>query len=197
MRINMVIRTETQRPTNLLVIINPFGGARKARKIWRKKAEPVFLLAGRPQSGGSVPITHICTLLQDRLVFLVSSPQDELSASMHMISKHAHPSCRNRVQVDIFMRLSSIVNCCSGIKSTVVETQRADHAKEIVTGLSLSELQSFDGFIAVCPSPCTVLLATRPSSLKLQFRQIEIALLPLLYVQPCLILRQQPQQGRL
>ncbi len=38
MRINMVIRTETQRPTNLLVIINPFGGARKARKIWRKKA---------------------------------------------------------------------------------------------------------------------------------------------------------------
>ncbi|CAL5222892.1 g5321 [Coccomyxa viridis] len=81
MRINMVIRTETQRPTNLLVIINPFGGARKARNIWRKKAEPVFLLAG--------------------------------------------------------------------IKSTVVETQRADHAKEIVTGLSLSELQSFDGFIAV------------------------------------------------
>ena len=48
MRINMVIRTETQRPTNLLVIINPFGGARKARKIWRKKAEPVFLLAGKP-----------------------------------------------------------------------------------------------------------------------------------------------------
>ena len=36
-----------------------------------------------------------------------------------------------------------------GIKSTVLETQRADHAKEIVTGLSLSELQSFDGFVAV------------------------------------------------
>ena len=46
MRINMIIRTETQRPTNLLVIINPFGGARKACKIWRKKAQPVFLLAG-------------------------------------------------------------------------------------------------------------------------------------------------------
>ena len=45
-----------------------------------------------------------------------------------------------------------------GIKSTVVETQRADHAKEIVTGLSLSELQSFDGFIAVRPSPCIMLL---------------------------------------
>ena len=28
--------------------------------------------------------------------------------------------------------------------------------KEIVTGLSLSELQSFDGFIAVCPSSCEV-----------------------------------------
>ena len=41
----------------------------------------------------------------------------------------------------------------AGIKSTVVETQRAEHAKEIVTGLSLSELQSFDGFVAVrsCP----------------------------------------------
>ena len=37
----------------------------------------------------------------------------------------------------------------AGIKSTVVETQRADHAREIVTGLSLSELQNFDGFVAV------------------------------------------------
>ena len=48
MRINMILRTESQRPTNLLVIINPFGGARKAHKIWRKKAQPVFLLAGEP-----------------------------------------------------------------------------------------------------------------------------------------------------
>ena len=46
MRINMVLRTESQRPTNLLVILNPYGGACKARKIWRKKAQPVFLLAG-------------------------------------------------------------------------------------------------------------------------------------------------------
>ena len=46
MRINMILRTESQRPTNLLVILNPYGGARKARKIWRKKAQPVFLLAG-------------------------------------------------------------------------------------------------------------------------------------------------------
>ena len=30
-----------------------------------------------------------------------------------------------------------------------METQRADHAREIVTGLSLSELESFDGFVAV------------------------------------------------
>ena len=50
MRINMILRTESQRPTNLLVIINPFGGARKARKIWRKKAQPIFLLAGEPSS---------------------------------------------------------------------------------------------------------------------------------------------------
>ena len=50
MRVNMILRTESQRPTNLLVIINPFGGARKARKIWRKKAQPIFLLAGEPSS---------------------------------------------------------------------------------------------------------------------------------------------------
>ena len=50
-RINMIIRTETQRPTNLLVIVNPFGGARKAGQIWRKKAQPVFLLAGVLLSG--------------------------------------------------------------------------------------------------------------------------------------------------
>ena len=48
MRINVVLRTESQRPTSLLVILNPYGGARKARKIWRKKAQPVFLLAGAP-----------------------------------------------------------------------------------------------------------------------------------------------------
>jgi hypothetical protein len=35
------------------------------------------------------------------------------------------------------------------MKSTVIETQRADHAREIVTGLSLPELQNFDGFVAV------------------------------------------------
>lgn len=53
----MIIRTETQRPTNLLVVINPFGGARKARKIWRRKAQPMFALAGKPLSGSSVLIT--------------------------------------------------------------------------------------------------------------------------------------------
>lgn len=52
----------------------------------------------------------------------------------------------------------------AGVKSTVVETQRADHAKEIVTGLSLSELQSFDGFVAVRSSLHTMpLLLAMPS----------------------------------
>lgn len=40
------IRADPDRPRNLLVIVNPYGGAREAMQLWTKKVEPVFSLAG-------------------------------------------------------------------------------------------------------------------------------------------------------
>ena len=36
-----------------------------------------------------------------------------------------------------------------GVRSVVVETERAGHARELVEGLSLAELDSYDGIVAV------------------------------------------------
>ncbi len=47
-RINMALRTLSLRPSSLLVIVNPFGGARRARKVWRRVAHPIFHSAGHP-----------------------------------------------------------------------------------------------------------------------------------------------------
>eukprot|EP00891_Asterochloris_glomerata_P006863 jgi/Astpho2/6863/Aster-06535 len=44
--INAVIRQSPRRPRTLLVLLNPFGGMRKARSVWRDIALPVFELAG-------------------------------------------------------------------------------------------------------------------------------------------------------
>ena len=37
---------ELQRPKSLLVFINPFGGKKKARKVYKDKVSPLFKLAG-------------------------------------------------------------------------------------------------------------------------------------------------------
>ncbi len=46
MRINSAIRQSSHRPRDLLVLLNPFGGTRKAKEVWRDIAMPVFDLAG-------------------------------------------------------------------------------------------------------------------------------------------------------
>ena len=47
LRINgAVARHAPQRPGALLVLVNPFGGARRARRTWRRIAEPILEAAG-------------------------------------------------------------------------------------------------------------------------------------------------------
>ena len=53
MRINAALRMNPQRPRSLLVIVNPYGGARKALQIWETVGAPTFNRAGvqtRPMS---------------------------------------------------------------------------------------------------------------------------------------------------
>ena len=45
-RINEAIWQSGDRPHSLLVLLNPFGGTRKAKEVWRDIAAPVFELAG-------------------------------------------------------------------------------------------------------------------------------------------------------
>lgn len=46
LKIGEAIRMQPQRPSTLLVLINPFGGARRARAVWRRTASPIFNSAG-------------------------------------------------------------------------------------------------------------------------------------------------------
>ncbi len=39
--------------------------------------------------------------------------------------------------------------CKTGIKCTTLETDRGGHARDVVLALSLAELQSYDGIVAV------------------------------------------------
>lgn len=45
-RIGQAIKVSSHRPQNLLVLVNPYGGARRALKIWERIAKPVFDRAG-------------------------------------------------------------------------------------------------------------------------------------------------------
>lgn len=73
MRINAAIRQSSHRPHTLLVLLNPFGGTRKARETWRDVAMPVFTLAGtlthlpclhclRPSPSHLVPLWHMALM---------------------------------------------------------------------------------------------------------------------------------------
>ncbi len=44
--IRTALKEVRDRPRNMLVLINPFGGARKALQVWQNVAEPVFQLTG-------------------------------------------------------------------------------------------------------------------------------------------------------
>ena len=45
-RVNERSRDGSERPKQLLVVINPFGGTRRAAHVWRAVAAPLFDLAG-------------------------------------------------------------------------------------------------------------------------------------------------------
>jgi ceramide kinase len=75
------LRLLNHRPRTLLVLLNPYGGARKARSVWRDIALPVFELAG--------------------------------------------------------------------IKCVTVETERLGHARQVIEDLTQSEVDSYDGIVAV------------------------------------------------
>ena len=45
-RIDAALKSDFNRPSALLVIANPFGGAKKALKVWESKAAPILDQAG-------------------------------------------------------------------------------------------------------------------------------------------------------
>ena len=45
-RINSALKVLAHRPQTLLVLVNPFSGARRARRVWARKAAPVMAVAG-------------------------------------------------------------------------------------------------------------------------------------------------------
>ena len=46
--LNTSIRQGSYRPRKLLVFLNPYGGAKRARQVWQTVVEPIFDLASAP-----------------------------------------------------------------------------------------------------------------------------------------------------
>ena len=46
--LNTAIRQGSYRPRKLLVFLNPYGGAKRARQVWQNVVEPIFDFAGTP-----------------------------------------------------------------------------------------------------------------------------------------------------
>lgn len=40
------LQSQQHRPQQLLILINPFGGARMAKQIWAQMVQPIFSRAG-------------------------------------------------------------------------------------------------------------------------------------------------------
>ena len=57
-RLQAALKALPDRPRRLLVLINPFGGAREARQTWEHKAAPIFDHAGThpPLCAAHVPV---------------------------------------------------------------------------------------------------------------------------------------------
>lgn len=49
------------------------------------------------------------------------------------------------------------MSACAGVKCTAIETEREGHAREVVQALSLAELQTYDGIVAVSDMTACVL----------------------------------------
>ncbi len=50
---------------------------------------------------------------------------------------------------------------CTGVKCTAIETEREGHAREVVQALSLAELQTYDGIVAVSKQTAVFFLVKR------------------------------------
>lgn len=46
LRVHAALAALGQRPRNLLVFLNPFSGARRARRVWQRCAGPILDAAG-------------------------------------------------------------------------------------------------------------------------------------------------------
>ena len=137
-RINGGVRQSSHRPHSLLVLLNPFGGTKKARGIWRDIALPVFELAG----GFHDRFEHNVQVVTCHSFWCQGS---------HV---YCNLACRTSLQSDGLATTSPL--CVLGIRCASIETERASHARQLVSELTLAELDSYDGIVAVS-CPCVLL----------------------------------------
>ena len=63
-RIDMALKADPDRPSALLVIVNPFGGAKKALKMWESKAAPILEQAGKAQLIAAVWLSLLTDIVE-------------------------------------------------------------------------------------------------------------------------------------
>ena len=74
--INSAIRSVSAgRPARVLALVNPKGGARKAAKVWAKKAQPILHLAGLPTIPSFCKHTWMGLRIRTRITNLNLNPK--------------------------------------------------------------------------------------------------------------------------
>lgn len=148
------------RPRTLLVIINPYGGARKAHRVWTRIAQPVLHLTGLPHLAGSgYQCRFALRWRRHRLGMCRTVPPGE-TVVPEVSRMFVHARMRRDTQTCARGAALCPVSC-AGAYCHVRDTLHEKHAVKMVTDLTLADLERYDGIVAVSPPwPCRTARST-------------------------------------
>lgn len=67
-QILLLMRAQPHRPRRLLVIVNPYGGRRRAKSLWQTMVAPMMSKAGRLCVGGRIDVDEDVVAVDDTCV---------------------------------------------------------------------------------------------------------------------------------
>lgn len=160
---NSIIRSmSATRPSRLLVLLNPKGGSGRALKIWSQTSQPILRLAGEQAKlvcGHWRARGHLNAYgcqIYSLPVLRPTSSTSEIVAACQILS------CLLGIACCVIGKEWQCI-CCwrleggAGVECVTQVTSYAEHGREIVASMSLQDLESIDGILAVNPRAVTEL----------------------------------------
>ena len=167
--INEAVSDISCRPRTLLVIVNPWGGCGRARRVWTREAYPVLSQAG------DLPDARMTKASGQAIVMLafwaaLSQPEGHgqecwccaepgrwpvkpcmlcMCPSSYRFSHITSAISQRRLCLESDIKQGHEAVAGAGVRCVVVETRHPLHAKDIVAALPMHELELYDGILAV------------------------------------------------